>query len=202
VAATNMTIDYEQIVGKILFENEALKIGQNGVSYHEDYIAWEDAELIYVGGTKRSINGIPTSEDRTITLENTTLNSRIDISLSSAFRMGKEKKDLFGEIYSLILSKTSERQWTQFLQNIRTGTRLVFNEFELTKDAFYLHQLFGGYKQIDTDCVKECSLSQGHFYIHYQEPTKKLKRKNAGQVAHIPNIHIVQAFIRMIANNH
>lgn len=113
--------------------------------------------------------------------------------------MGKEKRQLYNDVYSMILNNVFERQWSQFLQTIRAGTRLSIGNCEMTKDTFYFQKLFGGINTIKTSNIKGCYMNQGYFYIQYQEPNKKkLKNLNIGEVAKIPNIHLIQLFIKSI----
>jgi hypothetical protein len=196
-----MNTEVDKILGEVLLAEKNLSIHSNGIVYKGDYLLWDDIGNIYVGGSKTSINGIPTAENRTILLVNGSLTHSIEISLSSVFRMQKEKNQLFAKIYSLILEKTSERQWIQFIDKLRTGTRFTYEEFDMTQEALYFRKFWGGENKVDTNLIKGCALSQGMFVIFYQEPNKKMKNKNAGGVGGIPNIHILQAYINAISKN-
>ncbi len=164
-----------------------------------NYMLWENVEELYIGGTIRTLNFVPSGEDRTITIVDSS-NNHIDFSLSGWFRMKEESKTSFSTIYSLILNNISARQWTQFLQKLRNGQRYSFRTFEVAQDAFYFHKLFRGFDdKKDIAYIRGYDMNQGYFYIQFQEPNKRLKTKNVGQVVKIPNIHLVQSFIGMIS---
>lgn len=192
-----MEPDLDNILGEQVLDEGDLSIHTKGIAYRDSYILWDNVDSIYVGGTKASINFIPTYEDRTIALVDETARTRIDFSFSNIFRMGKGKKQLFNDVYSIILDNVSQRQWTKFIQALQAGERLNFQEFEMTRDAFYFRKFFGGYKQINITQVRGYDTSLGYFYIQYQD-NQKIKEKQVGEVSRIPNIHILQAFINMI----
>lgn len=193
-----MGLDLNSTLGEQILNGGHLSIHRKGIAYNDNYILWDNIDLIYVGGTKASINFIPTFEDRTIALVDETSPNRIDFSLSSVFRMRKEKKQTFDDIYSIILDNVLQQQWAKFVQALQAGEHLNFQEFELTQEAFYFRKFFGGYKQINVAQIRGCDISQGYFYIRYQDK-QKIKTKQAGEVSRIPNIHILQTFINMIA---
>jgi len=194
-----MEIELNSVLGEKIFDGKRLNIYRKGVAYDDNYILWDNIDLVYIGGTKTSINFIPTVEDRTMTLVDETSSNQIYFSLSSAFHMGKEKKNLFSEIYSIVLNNVSQRQWTKFVEALQAGKRLYFQEFEMTREAIYFHKVFGGYKQINLSQVRGLAVGQGYLYIQYQDKNK-IKNKRAGQIANIPNIHILRAFIDAITN--
>jgi len=196
-AVRNMELDLNNILGEQILNEGDLSLHNKGIAYKDSYVLWDNVDSIYVGGTKASINFIPTFEDRTIVLVDETAHTRIDFSFSSILRMGKGKKQLFNDIYSTILDNVSQRQLTKFIQALQAGERLNFQEFEITQEAFYFRKFFGGYKQIDVAQVRGCDISQGYFYIRYQDK-QKIKTKQAGEVSRIPNVHILQLFINMI----
>lgn len=51
---------------------------------------------------------------------------------------------------------------------------------------------------MDLSCIQRSAISDGEFYVQYQNPGKKPKMKRVGLVDEIPNIHIVQTFIDTI----
>jgi hypothetical protein len=194
-----MKANIHEKIGEILLDTKDLKIGQNGIAYLDGFRTWDDTCMVYVGGIKSYLNGIPLGENRTIALEDKFFKNRWEISLSSSFLRGKEKLNMFSEIYSIILSKVSDRQWAQFLQDLQSGKRLSFRGFELTNEAFYSHKFLGGYRIIYTSFVKGCSFSDGSFFLHYQKPNEKLKQECLGSISDIPNIHIIQTFIHSLS---
>lgn len=85
------------------------------------------------------------------------------------FRMDKKSKQEFSDIYSIILQNITKRQWEQFLNKLRSGERISYQNFEVAKEAFYFHGIFGGVDRKDMECIKGCSMKVGNFYIHYQD---------------------------------
>lgn len=196
-----MNLDLNSILGERLFDGRSSGIYRNGIAHDKDYldyILWENVEVIYVSGTKRTFYEIPSSEDRMLAFIDTH-GKRIDFYLSSLFRMKEEAQQQFNSAYSFVLQNTSGRQWTKFISGIRNGERLTFGAFEVTKDAFYFKKLFRRYKQIDISYIKGCYLKAGYFFILYQQPLQKLKSKNVGSIGDIPNIHLAQMFINEIS---
>jgi len=194
----DMEPDLDNILGEQVLGEGDLSIHSRGIVYRGRYILWDNIDSIYVGGTKASINFVPTYEDRTIALVDETARTRIDLSFSNIFRMGKGTKQLFNDLYSIILDNVSQRQWTKFTQALQAGERLNFQEFEMTQEAFYFRKFFGGYNQINVAQVRGYDTSLGYFYIQYQD-SQKMKERQAGEVSRIPNIHILETFINMIA---
>jgi hypothetical protein len=192
-----MKRDLNNILGEEIIGEGDFSLHSKGVVYRGKYILWDNVDSVYVGGTKSSINFIPTYENRTIALVDETAHTRIDLSFSNIFRMGKGMKQLFNDLYSIILNNVSQRQWTKFIQALQAGERLNFQEFEMTREAFYFRKFFGGYKQIDVAQVRGYDTSLGYFYIQYQD-NQKIKEQQAGEVSRIPNVHILQTFIDMI----
>jgi len=195
-----MQSDLGNILGEKLFSGEGSDIYRKGIAHTENYVSyilWDNVKAIYVRGTVSTFNGIPSGENRALSVIDANGN-REDFWLSGFFRMKQERRQQFTEAYSFVLQNTSERLWRQFIQSLSEGNRLSFNEFEMTKDAFYFHKTFGGWKEVNTTHIRGCGIGTGYFYIQYQEPDKKIKTKRVGEVRSIPNIHIIQSFINAI----
>lgn len=198
---TSAPPELNSILGEKLLSGDRSSIYRNGIAQGKNYILWADVAELYVGGIKSTTNGIPSGEDRTIRIVDST-NKRIDFAyVSGFFRMKQESRQAFNDIYSMIIHNISVRQWGQFLHKIRNGGHYSFRVFEVTQDYLYFHKLFGGYDKKDAAYIKGCDIKDGYFFIHYQEPNKKLKTKLVGSVAKIPNIHIAQAFIDMVTKH-
>jgi hypothetical protein len=189
----------EKELGELLINKDNIRVYSNGIAdYYGDYLLWDEIDYIYVGGTRSSVNYIPTMEDRTIKLVQSSSNRHVDILLSSWFRMRKEKQQLFNDIYSAIMKNTFDRLWSQFIQQLHSGTRLSFDKFEMTKDAFYFRKFFKGYNEINISSVKKCEINQGIFYFFVHKSGKYMYPMNVGKIEEIPNIHIIQAYINLI----
>jgi hypothetical protein len=192
-----MKPDLESVLGEIFYSDKYTSVCCNGIADKSNYILWTNVEEIYVGGSIQSFNGIPSGEDRTIRIIDSS-KYQITFALSSFFRMQQGNKVLFSEVYGFILKNISARQWVQFIQKIQNGKWLSFQVFEISKDAFYFPKMFGGYEKKDIAYIKTCFMRAGCLYLQYQEPNKKLKIKNAGRVEHIPNIHLIQTYINKV----
>jgi hypothetical protein len=195
-----MQSDLGNILGEKIFSGDGSDIYRNGIGHTEHYVSyilWDDVKAIYVSATLNTFDGIPSGEDRELGVIDANGN-REEFLLSGLFRMKQERRQQFNEAYSFVLQNTSERLWREFIQSLSEGNRLSFNEFEMTKDVFYFHKTFGGWKEVNTAHIRGCDIGGGYFYINYQEPDKKVKTKRVGEVSNIPNIHIIQSFINAI----
>jgi len=188
--------DLSNILGQKVFAGKESSIYRNGIADDRYYILWPNVERVYVGGTTKSINGIQTSENRELSIND----SKYEVSFSSYsfFRMNHESKQTFNNIYAFVLNNIFPRQWSQFLQKINNGEWLSFNKFEVTKEAFYFRKMFGKYDKIETNCILGCDIKIGFLYVQYQDPKKKLKEKCAGRVLDIPNIYLIQTYINKV----
>ena len=188
--------DLTSILGQKVFAGKESSIYRNGVANGRYYILWPNVERVYIGGTTRSINGIPTSENRELSINDSKY--EVLFSSSSFFRMNHESKQTFNNIYTFVLNNIFSRQWAQFLQKINNGEWLSFNKFEVTKEAFYFRKMFGKYDKIETNHILGCDIKIGFLYVQYQDRKKKLKEKCAGKVLDIPNIHLIQTYINTV----
>lgn len=111
--------------------------------------------------------------------------------------MTKGKKQQFSDVYSFIMKNTFSTQWSQFLQKINNGERLSFKKFEVTKEAFYFPKMFGKYDRKDITCIRDCDIDKGLFYVQYQS-NDKIKDKCLGKSERIPNLHIIESYIKYI----
>jgi hypothetical protein len=194
-----MKSDLKSVLGEELLIGNHSSIYRNGIAKKENYILWGDIDRIYVGGTTHTINGIiPNGENMTLHIVDTH-NNDIGFSLSGFFRMKKESKQQFSDIYTFILDNITKRQFQEFISKIRNGETVSFKKFEVTREAFYFHKAFGGYDKKDINYIKGCGMAEGEFYIQYQEPNKKVKVKRIGSIIDIPNIHIARLYISAIA---
>ena len=197
----------DKILGEKLFDGKHSSIYRNGVAGDGLQILWDDVEKIYVSGSVHSINGIiPSGEFRSIRIIDSN-NTEINFELSAFFRMKQEYRDQFGDAYAFVLNKISTKQWTKFLQTIVSGGHYPFGNFNIAQDGFYFSKVVStwkgakeGFDIIETPYIKNCSISQGSFYIQYQVPKKKfkLRTERIGEVKDIPNIHIIQYYISYI----
>jgi hypothetical protein len=194
----SMKTNLSEVLGEKLVDNKHFDIYRKGIADEYRYIFWDDIDLIYIGGEKNSVNFATTYEERTIIIVDKKTPKTIEFSVSSIlWDLGKKKEQLFSEIYSIILTNTSQQQWTKFIQSLQAGESLYFDAFVMTKDAIFVPKMFGKDKQISLSQVTGCFLSNGQFYIKYQEKQKS-KSKKVGEVSIIPNIHILQTFFKLI----
>lgn len=190
-----MIPDINSILGERLLNGDDSTIYRKGIAHLNKYILWDDVSEIYIGGSVVTVSGIiPGGEDRKLSIVGINKN-HIDFSISSIFRMKTENKQQFSDIYSMIVQNVTDRQWASFINKISNGERYSFKKFDIAQDAFYFHKLFGGYDRKDVAYINGCSIREGYFHIHYQEPYRNLKTINVGLVFKIPNIHLAQSFI-------
>ena len=196
---------YEGRGGKLL-EGKHTSIHRNGIAGEGLYILWPDIEQIFIGGEIDSYNSIPSGEFRSIMVADSNKHE-ISLEFIAVFRMKQENRNQFENVYAFILKNIAGTQWTKFMQTINSGGNYSFGNFYISRDGFYFSKVVSTWRvakeafdKIETRYIKKGIMSNGRFYIQYQDPNKKLKLRTegVGEVRHIPNVHIVQAYINYI----
>ena len=104
------------------------------------------------------------------------------------------------EGYEYIVSHIFERQWDDMVTVINSGERVDFGSFYIDSNAIYIKGIFGN-KQLDFYVINGWYMDKGELCIKYYDKRRKIKKKSAGFVAGIPNIHLVQAFLQELADS-
>lgn len=196
---------YSGQLGEVLLDGGSWHLYRNGVAGRGKSILWPNVEEIYISGSVTSVEFISAGEKRSIKIVDSYKNS-IKITLSDFFRMSEAKKQEFTDVYAFILQNVGDRQWTQFLQRLANGERISFKALDISRDGIYCvkgsRKLFGfalGYDRIEIPSVIGCNIRNGIFYIQHLQPNGRLKDRYIDYVQDIPNIHIIQAFIKEIS---
>ena len=197
-----MNSSYSGQLGELLLDGGSWRLYHNGVASRGKSIPWTNVEEIYISGSVTSVEFMPAGEKQSIKIVDSYKNS-IKITLSSFFRMSEAKKQEFADVYTFILQNVGDRQWTEFLERLANGQRISFKALDISRDAFYCvkgsKKLFGfalGYDRIEIPSLIGCNIRNGIFYIQYLQPNGRPKDKYIDYVEDIPNIHIVQAFVK------
>ena len=92
-----------------------------------------------------------------------------------------------------------DRQLRELTEDIRRGKRVSFGSFDVTTNAIYRKKLFSGHDSVEIHRIVGCSIENGEFIIELIDDNGRSKRKKSGYVYEIPNIHLAQTFISLVA---
>jgi len=190
---------YQSKLGSMLYRHGNKCIYEGGICDEKRTILWNDVKEVYIGGTKTSVYFIPAYESRTIQVIDYHKN-KVAIRISSPGRVGSEKKWQFVNIYAYIVSNIIDRQWEEFMSELRKGKRVFYIGVELGLDSIWFPKLFRGHDVIALNRIRGCEMDTGWFYISYWLDEKYYKRKDVGPIEMIPNLHLLQRFIDSHSN--
>lgn len=187
-----------QQIGTLAYRLKDTYIGEYGILDKKHCILWDDIAALYISGLRTYGWLIVGDEswDLTIVTKN---KERIQLSAWSFGGMSKEKKHKFFEAYAYIVSKISNRQLQELKTSLENNEVVSYGKFLLGLDGIYLKKFVGGYDCVGYERVIGHEVDGGDFYIRYLSDDGKVKRKSCGEMANIPNLHVVETFITSIA---
>lgn len=190
IIATKIILDRK---GEIHFHEEGVKV-------KTDFMSWEDISNIYIRAEKESINFLPTSELKEITLVSKS-QKKLKLYFSFSWRMGIRGEDAFNRIYQSILAQTSERQWNEFITTLKDENLVDFDLFLIRPDRILFSKFIKGIKILHLDRIIEYYISNGALFIGYLNEKGNYKKQNLGPIALIRNIHILQNFLSIVVKS-
>jgi len=171
-----------------------VRILNEGVSVGEKFIKWYEISKIYIRAEKETINFIPTSEGKHISLVSD-FGKIVDLNFGVFGRMGTKTLNAYNRVYQFIIEKTMERQWNIFVDSLKRGELLDFNLLAIQADGILLKKYKKGKQLLKIDKIKDHHFSDGALYMIYIDEKGKNAKCKIGEVALIPNIHIIQYFL-------
>lgn len=171
-----------------------IHIIDEGVSVGDKYIKWEEISKIYIKAEKETINFIPTSETKHISLVSDSA-KKIDLVFSVFGRMSKKTVNAYNSIYQAIIESAFDRQWKSFVNSLKRGELIDFNLLGIQADGIYFKKYNHGKQLVQIDKILDYYFSAGTLYISFIDENETDKKCRIGELASIPNIHIIQCFL-------
>jgi len=185
-------------LGSVLHTQGNMNICEGGVYDKKKSILWDEVDSLFLDAWKFSVNFIPSGESISVRIKSTT-NYVIKLEQRAAFRVGHKDKSNFWSLYQFIVSKVIDRQWSKLIRNIEEGKSVTFERFNMDSSGVSRQKFFGGYDIIAFNRITGCDFAYGELVIDFINDKGRLKRKSLGRVPEIPNIHLAQAFLSLIA---
>ena len=183
--AWNREITYEADVGLML--KSKLRISPDGVQWKGSKIPLEEIKRLRWGGTRHSINGIPTGTTYNIFVGGERGSTTIDL----------RNQQIYSEFVERIWKTAGVRLLTEMLKGLRAGKRYKFGTAIVTDYGVVLERrkLFSANEAVPckwTDVV--IGNNAGTFYI-----AKKDEKKVAAEFPYqeMDNVHILEAAMRV-----
>jgi hypothetical protein len=187
-------------LGPVLYTQGNTHICVGGVFDNRKSISWDEIDCLFLDASKITVNFIPAGETMNVRVISTT-KDEIRLAQDAIFRIGTKDKGDFWSLYQFIVSKVIDRQWSKFTRDIEEGKWVTFGPFGISSSAMYRKQLFGGYEMLDLDRIASCDFANGELVIDLIDDKGRLKRKSLGPVREIPNIHLVEPFLSLMAQH-
>jgi len=186
-------------LGPVLYTHANKYICEGGVCADKKSILWDEVEFLFLSAWKRTVNYVaPAGEGMEVRVISTT-GDQISFEQDAMFRIGKKDKSDFWNLYQFIVSKVIDRQWSELVRDVEEGKRVTFGDFDITSSAIYRKKFFGGYDIIDLGRIAGCHFADGNLVIDFVDDKRRLKHKSLSSVPRIPNVHLAQAFLSLIA---
>ena len=178
-------ITYEADIG-VMFKDK-LRISPDGVLWRGSKIPLEEIKRVRWGGTRQSVNGIPTGTTYNIFVGGERGGTSIEL----------RKEQIYSEFVDRLWKTAGVRLLTEMLERLRAGKRYRFGTAVVTDHGVELERrkLFGANERLPckwTDLV--IGNGAGTFYI-----AKKDEKKVAVELPYqdMDNVHILEAAMRL-----
>ena len=178
-------ITYEADIG-VVFKNK-LRISPDGVQWKGSKIPLEEINRVRWGGTRHSVNGIPTGTAYNIFVGGQNGGTNIEL----------RKQQIYSEFIDRLWKTAGVRLLTEMLEGLRAGKRYRFGTAVVTDHGVELERrkLFGANERVPckwTDLV--IGNGSGTFYI-----AKKDEKKVTVELPYqdMDNVHILEAAMRV-----
>jgi hypothetical protein len=178
-------ITYEADIG-VMFKDK-LRISPDGVQWKGAKIPLEEINRVRWGGTRHSVNGIPTGTTYNIFVGGERSGTTIEL----------RKEQIYSEFVDRLWKTAGVRLLTEMLEGLRAGKRYRFGSAVVTDHGVELERrkLFGANERVPckwTDLV--IGNGAGTFYI-----AKKDEKKVAVELPYqdMDNVHILEAAMRV-----
>lgn len=188
--ALSEDLTYEADVGRI-FKSKLRISPRDGVQWQGTQIPLEDIKRVRWGGTRHSINGVPTGTTYHIFIANE--NARINIEL--------RKEQIYSEFIDRLWKTAGMRLLNELLVGLRTGKRYRFGAAIVTDYGIEMvrRKIFSANEAVLckwTDLV--IGNRAGKFYI-----AKEDERKVSVELPYqeVDNVHILEAGMRVLWKN-
>ena len=178
-------ITYEADIGKVF--KHKLRISPDGVQWRGSKIPLEEIKRVRWGGTRHSMNGIPTGTNYNIFVGGERGGTSIELG----------NEHTYSEFVDRLWKAAGARLLTEMLEGLRAGKRYRFGTAVVTDHGVELERrkLFGANERAPCRW-KDLVIGNraGTFYI-----TKKDERKVAAELPYqqMDNVHILEAAMRM-----
>lgn len=186
-------------LGPILYTHGKKHICEGGVCDNKQSILWDEVDSLFLNAQKVSVNFLQAGESMAVEVVSKT-GDAISLSRRGFFEIRRKDKENFWNLYQFIVSKILDRQWSELITDLRKGTRVSFESFDLTSTKIYRRTVFGGYDIIDLSRIRRYDFICGELLIEFVNDKGRLKRKSLGHTPEIPNVHLVQAFLSSIGH--
>lgn len=187
-------------LGPVLYTQGNTHICEGGVYDNRKSISWDEIDCLFLDASKTTVNFIPAGETMNVRVISTT-GEEIRLTQDAIFRIGDKDKGNFWSLYQFIVTKVIDRQWSNLIRDIEEGKRVTFGRFDVSSSAVYRRKFFGGYDIIDLGRIAGCDFAYGELVIDFVNDKGRLKRKSLGPVREIPNIHLVEPFLSLMAQH-
>jgi len=189
-----MTLNQHEL-GSILYTHGNKHICELGVCDKKMSFLWDQVDQLFLDGSKFTVNLMPAGETIGLRIISTT-GHEINVTQRGLFRVGRKARESFWDFYQFIVSKIIDRQWSKLTRDLAEGRTVNFDEFHITSSAIYRKKFFRGYHIIDLGRLTGgYQYLSGDFYIFFIDDKGREMAQYSGPVRHIPNIHLVQAFL-------
>lgn len=187
--AWNREITYEADVGLML--KNKLRISPDGVQWKGSKIPLEEIKRLRWGGTRHSVNGIPTGTTYNIFVGGERGSTTIEL----------RNQQIYSQFVERLWKTAGVRLLTEMLKGLRAGKRYRFGTTVVTDYGVVLERrkLFSANEAVPckwTDVV--IGNGAGTFYI-----AKKNEQKVAGEFPYqeMDNVHILEAAMRVFSKS-
>lgn len=189
VSSWNEEITYEAEVGKMF--KQKLRISPEGVQWKGEKISLEEISRVRWGGTRHSINGIPTGTTYKIFVGGES--GGITIQLREAH--------IYSEFIGRLWKAVSVGLLTKMLKELRNGGRYRFGTAILTDYGFELERrkLFSANERVPCRWTDLAIMNSAGTFCIYKRDEKKVSAELSYQ--EMDNVHILEAAMRTFWKN-
>ena len=193
-----MAIDHPEL-GPILYTHGNEHVCDRGVCDKKTSIFWDDIDTLFLVSTSVILNFTAQMNERLELQVISKTGDGISLGRFGFIAIRKKHKENFWNIYEFIVSKVIDRQFSDLLTDLKEGTRVSFESFDVTSSQLYRRTLFGDYDIIDLHRILASGFISGELFIDFSNDKGRRKRKSLGRLSVIPNVHLARTFLSCVA---